>query len=170
MDWYTLGFCCLISLPVVFLWWILEQVSFRRLLNKVAADVEAGNVPEALLEDPDKGIISLSEDGFTVRGQEVAWDDVEEIRAYKADLFSYDLICWSFCCSGNDCPIEANEEMVGFTKLQEAVDARYSVSQDWWDKVAFPAFTENMTVIWPRKGAPNKPMHQTPDGAAELKR
>jgi len=161
MNWEAVIWCGVIAIPVLLLWYAVDRARekrWRRWCEKLIADAKAGTLPETQREDPGNGVISLSEDGFTVRGgptdvTDVKWSDVEEIRAYKADLFSYDLICWGFGLRGEDALVEVNEEMAGFERLQEAVGARYGVAlEDWWSRVAFPAFATNMTVIWSRQG------------------
>jgi len=127
-------------------------------IKKLAEDVKSGKRPKANIEDPKNGVIAMQSDGFTLsRGDallaEVKWDQVREIRGYKADLFTTDLICWGFCCGDEDRLLEVHEEMAGFDKLQESVQSRFGVTlEDWFGEVAFPAFATNMTVIWPKKG------------------
>jgi len=159
MDWELITACAIIVVPVLIYCTVkrMRRAKWDRWMAKLIADAKAGKLPETSLEDAKNGVISLSKNGFAVhRGAkcltDVKWDAVNEIRAYKADLFSTDLICWSFLCSGRDYLVEVNEEMVGFEKLQEAVKAHYGITlEDWWSEVAFPAFATNMTVIWPKK-------------------
>ncbi len=130
----------------------------ERRWKQILEDVKTGKVPVPSPEDAKNGTISLQATGFTVvfrrrkdNPAAVNWDQVEEIRAFKQDLFTVDLICWGFCCRGNDSMVAVNEEMLGFKELQKAVESRFGVKEeDWFRKVAFPAFAGNMTVIWPK--------------------
>jgi len=132
----------------------LERVQSKRLLKKIVAEVRKGGVPQSSLEDPKNGVISITDDGFSVQQgpkvlAEVRWEDVDEIRAYKADLFATDLMCWGFCISGQDSMVEVNEEMAGFKALVDAAELRYGMNwKAWWEKVAYPASATNMTVLW----------------------
>ena len=77
--------------------------------------------------------------------------DVVTIRAEKADLFGYDLICVIFENAGGEF-IEVTEEAFGFSNFMEQVLNRFSGSDaHWWKKVAFPAFAPCPTVIWEKE-------------------
>ena len=137
----------------------MRRKKLIRLINKLNDYVNSGDAPETILEDAKNGRISILEDGFAVyKGEscfaDVKWDDVEEIRAYKIDVFSYDLICFCFGCCDNDSFIEVHEAMEGFRSLQKAVEERYkNLLDDWWSKVSFPAFAANMTTIWEKQNS-----------------
>lgn len=130
----------------------------ERRWKQLLEDIKAGKIPASSLEDAKNGTLSVQTTGFTVvfprrknNTAAVHWDQVEEIRAFKQDLFTVDLICWGFCCRGDDPTVVVNEETLGFQELRRAVESRFGVKEeDWFRKVAFPAFAGNMTVIWPK--------------------
>jgi hypothetical protein len=135
----------------------------ERRWKQILEDVKAGKIPASSLENARNGAISVQATGFTVvfprrKGNTatIPWAQVEEIRAFKQDLFTVDRICWGFCRRGEDPTVVVNEEMLGFQELREAVGSRFGVKEeDWFRTVAFPAFAGNMTVIWPKdKEAP----------------
>jgi hypothetical protein len=95
-------------------------------------------------------VLQTTADGFVIvcdRPVTVKWDDLAEIVAYKRDLLSTDLICVGFRICGSDL-IEIDEEMPGFRTLMADVGSRFSLPENWWNNVAFPAFASNMATIW----------------------
>jgi hypothetical protein len=153
---YLLAFIVLLIAAVV-----IPRIQDRRRARRwkqELEDIKAGKVPASSLEDAKNGTISVQATGFTVvfprrkdNTAAVHWDEVEEIRAFKQDLFTVDLICWGFGCRGDNSTVVVNEEMLGFQELQKAVRSRFDVkNEDWFLQVAFPAFAGNMTVIWPK--------------------
>jgi hypothetical protein len=163
MDWATAILVFAGFSVAVFLYLYIPTVVLRLQMKKIVADARAGKLPKTEPGNPAEGVISITEDGFTVhRGDlllnTVLWTDVVEITAYKVDLFAYDRIYWGFftCCKDTD--FEVHERMVGFLKLTQAVEARYDVLvKDWWNTVVFPAFAPNLTVIWRKKEASDEP-------------
>ena len=157
MDWQYYAWCVVGVVVGLAVFYLFDVVRQKMLIAELTAAAKAGTLPETSLEEPVNGVISITEDGFSVwKGPEqladVKWDDISEIRAYKVDRWATDRICWGFLRSGRDDLIEVHEEMFGFEKLQKVAEARYGVSlADWWSEVAFPAFATNMTVIWPKQ-------------------
>lgn len=101
-------------------------------------------------------IITLDADGFTVSLVDsdisrVEWSCVNEIVAFKHDLLSTDEICLGFRCDGDDRYAWVGEEDSGFEELQNEFERHFDgLLENWWNKVAFPAFEENWTRIWKR--------------------
>jgi len=163
MDWKLV---VLLAAPVVLvvIWRVLAgHLSEKARVSAILADVQAGRLPNAPLEELRYGAVSLTEDGFSLRrggrpAVDVKWDNVSEITAYKADLFSYDVICLVFARSDQGDRIEVDEQMHGYTKFECAVEAHYgdALLDGWWRTVAFPAFVPNVTVIWQEQD-PAKP-------------
>ena len=86
----------------------------------------------------------------------LAYKDVRQITAYKADLFTYDLICLGFRISEGDDWIEVNEEMEGYAELLDRLRQRFPSMlkwSDWWPTVVCPAFEANPTILWPPPGS-----------------
>jgi len=76
------------------------------------------------------------------------WDDVTEIVAYKLDMLSYDVICLGFRLRGSDTFIEVAEECSGYKELLVAVEQQFPLAENWFSKVAFPAFELNWLTLW----------------------
>jgi hypothetical protein len=98
----------------------------------------------------------LDEDGFSVSLDDsdvakIDWSSVNEVAAFKHDLFGFDEICLAFRCDSDDKFWWVGEEDIGFKDLQARVERRFDgILKDWWSAVAFPAFEENWTSIWIR--------------------
>jgi len=87
-----------------------------------------------------------NDDSWTTK---IPWVDIEKIVVYKRDVFAYDLICLFVDFKGNE--IELNEEMDGWDSLLETLPLKLPgalVREDWWEKVAFPPFATNPTLIF----------------------
>ena len=95
--------------------------------------------------------IQTTAEGFTIVCDPpiaLRWADVAEIVAYKRDLLTTDHVCVGFRRHGTNDLIETDEELPGFDALMAAVASRFSLPENWWSDVAFPAFATNMTRIW----------------------
>jgi hypothetical protein len=92
--------------------------------------------------------IVLDADSVGVDGQwTVRWSDIREIAAWKDDLFGYDIICMGFRTGNHNEYFKADEEQEGWNALRAEVESRYG-ARGWWEKVAYPAFARNWTVLW----------------------
>lgn len=90
---------------------------------------------------------------------DIRWDDVIEIRTYKHDLFAIDTICLAFVMTQPDAGIEIWEEDEGYKEVVSAMERRFPIPDDWWRKVAFPAFVTNERVLYSKLSAtPNSSM------------
>jgi hypothetical protein len=84
----------------------------------------------------------------------VAWKDLRQVIAYKIDVFGYDIIAIRFVTSESGSCVEAREEDGGYKQVVKLMETHLpGILEDWWSKVAFPAFATNWTVIW-TAGAP----------------
>lgn len=82
----------------------------------------------------------------------VEWNQIKEICAFKVDCITVDLICFGFQVAGSETIRIADEETPGWKELLTELSTRYGIEENsWFDKVAFPAFKENYTVLWKRK-------------------
>jgi hypothetical protein len=131
---------------------VLARRAVARILEKKDSDPRA-------LEDPKYG--TLSEDGERLRVErsdgsaELIWKKVEEVHAFKRDLFTTDLICLAFKREGTNDYIEVHEEMEGYHDLLQTLPSRLpGFTLAWFSDVAFPAFETNHQTIWKR--APNQ--------------
>jgi len=163
MDWIliiVLG----IAVFAVIAWRRFSGVELTYRSAMLQAGRRKADESERSLEDPGRGVVRITEDGFSLTRPDgalvdVKWDEVTEITAYKADIFAYDLICLVFSRSDRDGPVEVDEEMYGYKKFQCALKAQYGpgLLDDWWTTVAFPAFVPNETVIWPPQESAQPP-------------
>jgi hypothetical protein len=76
------------------------------------------------------------------------WTDVNEIAAWKRDLFIGDLVCIGLRVDNEPTYVECDEETPGWHALITALEARFHFPRDWWSRVAFPAYATNWTVLW----------------------
>ena len=125
------------------------------------------NQPEpCVLEDPKCGSVAAGPDCLRItsgRGDssELRWSEVEEVHAYKRDLFTTDSICVAFKKSRREEYYEIHEEMAGYHDLLEALPSHLpKFTRDWFLAVALPAFETNRQVIW--KKSPNQPLQEQP--------
>lgn len=101
---------------------------------------------------------SVRLDGEAVRvfanAQEIdsfRWEELEWIRAFKQDCFGVDRIWLMFDKTGCDEPVCIHEEVEGYEALIAEMQRRCAgngLDEEWWKKVAFPAFRVNHTVVW----------------------
>ena len=111
------------------------------------------------LEDAKYGSIEISDQGVTIRDSksgvtEIPWGAVTRLTAFKRDIYTVDLICLalSYDQMGREVYLEVSEEMVGFKNLIEGLPDRFSLrDNDWWIKVAFPAFVQTMMILWEKE-------------------
>jgi hypothetical protein len=83
----------------------------------------------------------------------VEWAQVSEIAAWKDDVFAYDIICLGFQAKGETEYNCCDEEDHGWDDLLLAMERTLGVrSSDWWERLAFPAFQKNWTVLWKLTG------------------
>jgi hypothetical protein len=79
------------------------------------------------------------------------WDEVTSVVAFKRDVFTVDLICLAFNTADRVC--EINEEMIGYKALVKHLPTFLPgclQHDDWFQRVAFPAFVPNATEIYSR--------------------
>jgi hypothetical protein len=101
--------------------------------------------------------IEVTADGFAVlqRGEEAAivcWSSVKEIFAFKLDLWVHDTIRIGFRVSDDGTYYDVDEDWPGYRALVEELERRFEIGDDWWPKVAFPAFATNRTTLWGEPG------------------
>ncbi|HLA58072.1 MAG TPA: hypothetical protein VK622_04910 [Puia sp.] len=103
------------------------------------------------------GVFSYSENGFTIQlnngARYVAWDEIEMIRAYKIDQLTLDCIVIEVSTKENIYSI--NDDTSGYIKFMDlALKKLPEFKKDWFEKVAFPAFATNPTIIYERVSIP----------------
>jgi hypothetical protein len=83
----------------------------------------------------------------------VPWSDVERVTVFKRDRMTVDEICMVLEVSGSGA-LEVNEEMPGWQELVQALPTHLPGARlwdEWFGKVAFPAFTTNPEVVFERR-------------------
>lgn len=99
--------------------------------------------------------VRTSESGFSLFDGDselyaVRWSDLEEIFAFKVDVFAHDVIYLGFREARTDEYKEVEEECHGWNALVAEVEKRYAIDPGWWSQVAFPPFETNLTTLWQR--------------------
>jgi hypothetical protein len=98
----------------------------------------------------DLGAFTFSAEGFTYQTADeffiVRWVDVTRVISFKRDLFTYDLICLQLSWSGGS--LLFHEEIAGWYQFVHHLNADLPVLEKWEEKVMFPAFATNETVVY----------------------
>lgn len=105
--------------------------------------------PRASISVDDAGVSEVSPTGKTM--QHVRWDEVEEIAAWKVDLYSYDVIRIGVRPTELRGSLTFDEEQDAWETFLNMLNQRFTLQPpDWWSAVAFPAFQQNLTILWRR--------------------
>jgi hypothetical protein len=154
----TLALAIVIGVVTLLVWLFIERVfvpfQARRSVEKILKG-EVKHDPR-VLEDPKYGSVIGDTDCLRVTtckgdSSELRWNEVEEVHAYKRDLFATDLICLAFKKSGQEEYYQIHEEMAGYHDLFEVLPSRLpNFTLDWVFTVAIPAFETNHQIIWKR--------------------
>ena len=102
----------------------------------------------------DLGIFKYSENGFEIKLKDsietIKWAEIDEINAFKKDVYAYDLVAMEIVCGRNS--FSVNEETPGWfqlvIKLKEIFE---SIPEDWEVTITQPPFATNFTTIYKRK-------------------
>ncbi len=147
----------------LFLVWLLldhylNPILARRRLKRLLK--AKGRVDPRALENPRHGTILPKVDCLTVKSEKnswkLPWNEVEEVHAFKRDLFATDLICLAFKRIEKEEYYELHEEMAGYHDLIEGLPAHLpGFTLQWFSEVAFPAFETNHRIIWKRPPDPS---------------
>jgi hypothetical protein len=79
----------------------------------------------------------------------IRWDELEEIVAFKRDMFTTDHLCLGFRAHGQTEFHVCDEEVAGWPEVNVVLEARYGIRREQWaSRVVKPAFVENWTVLW----------------------
>jgi len=85
-----------------------------------------------------------------LKSTEINWSDIQEIAAYKVDLYAVDEIRLNIVTEKST--ITVSEEIPGYFIFKEKIKNIFPDSdKDWEHKVIKPAFAENFTIIYKRK-------------------
>ncbi len=139
---------------------VIIHIARKDFFHKHIEKLKAEGKLETCLEKPENGTITVAEEGMRVsiprkkeeEVKEIKWDEIDEIIAYKKDLFAVDLICWQFCRLADEYVVEINEEMVGYKVLLKTLENKFGIKEeDWFRKVAIPPFAPNVTSVWKKR-------------------
>ncbi len=90
---------------------------------------------------------TFNEEGFTFNSRFWSWIDIESIIAYQVDLMTFDEICIDIVLKGSI--ITLSEEADGFNEFLGICSRKLKgFMNDWFSKVAFPAFATNQTLLY----------------------
>ncbi len=82
----------------------------------------------------------------------ILWGSIQEVFAFKQDLFAVDQICLGFRVDDTEGYVWVGEDDNGFKAFRTEIEMRFpSIDSQWFVKVAQPAFQENRTTLWQRK-------------------
>lgn len=118
----------------------MNPINLVRLFRRKRTDL-----PNRLVSDEEGFSFYVGED----ERWRVRWDEIEQIVAYKLDLFTVDQLRLDFL-THTGAKITIHEDLDGFNEFRERMDASLPhIKPGWWSMVVFPAFDENRTVIYP---------------------
>ena len=100
--------------------------------------------------------IDINEKSFSIQINNVfnniSWDKIKKIEAFKVDKLTYDDIRISFYLFDSDLVYTISEEFENYNVLLYELQNRYNITYDeWLEKVAFPPFEENRITLWRHK-------------------
>jgi hypothetical protein len=83
--------------------------------------------------------------------QLIPWTNIENVAAFKRDLYAYDLICIAFETA--EFAYEINEEMTCWPAFVAEISTHLPgclKAEEWYLAVMLPAFKTNWTVLYSR--------------------
>ena len=84
----------------------------------------------------------------------LAWSDVDAAFGYKLDCLTFDMIYIALCDRGGEVRVHISEEDAGYEVLIQELAKRvpgFPRPDDWFARVAFPAFKTNWTELFRRQ-------------------
>ncbi len=106
-----------------------------------------------------KASLNVNREGFSIlqKGEpaiRVLWSEISQIRAYKQDLVTEDLVCWDITVTKNERSqtYSLHEELDGFGLLVDCISHELaSFDKTWRQKIITPPFAENLTILYQKK-------------------
>lgn len=100
----------------------------------------------------DLGHFTYSDDGFEfkdkIRNLNIKWSDIEEIGAYKRDIYYVDQIVLQLKTSDKQ-ELIITEDTAGYYQFAERINKNLDGVLHAWDlRVVFPAFEESATPVY----------------------
>ena len=157
----ALGIAVVAGIGVLLVSALIDRVLVPFLARRNVGKILKGKskLDPCTLENPKYGSVVCDTDCLRIKSvkgdlSELRWGEIEEVHAFKKDLFTTDLICLAFKKSGRDQYYEIHEEMAGYHDLLEALPNRLpKFNLEWILAVAVPAFETNHQIIWKRSAS-----------------
>lgn len=135
----------MISLIMAWMFWVDKFVFYGELTGK---EVEEENEKRR----KDLGYFTYSDDGFGFKDKtqnlKVRWSDIEEIGAYKRDIYYVDQVVLQLKISNRQ-ELIITEDTAGYYQFTEQVNKNLDGVLYAWDlRVVFPAFEKSATLVY----------------------
>ena len=102
------------------------------------------------------GVAQTVSSATSVDEVRLEWSQITQVCAYKRDCVHLDQIRVAFLSEDLGVGLEVAEEDAGYEELIDALPLRVPGClgrDEWFERVAFPAFAQNLTVLYRRPGA-----------------
>ena len=135
----------IISLIMAWMFWVDKFVFYGELTEK---DIKEKNEKKK----KDLGHFTYSDDGFEfkdkTRNLNIKWSNIEEIGAYKRDIYYVDQIVLQLKTSDKQ-ELIITEDTAGYYQFAERINKNLDGVLKMWDlRVVFPAFEESATPVY----------------------
>ena len=78
-----------------------------------------------------------------------SWNDIEEIVAFKRDLYIHDQICLGISIKGQDTFIPLEEDNACWPAVVQVLEEHFTLPENWQELVMQPPFGAEWTLLWP---------------------
>ncbi|MEM9685898.1 MAG: hypothetical protein AAF934_03140 [Bacteroidota bacterium] len=134
-----------ISIGMIWIFWTNKFAFYGELTDKESKE-------ESERKRKDLGHFTYSDDGFEFKDKNrtlnIKWSDIEEIEAYKRDIYYVDQIVLQLRTS-NKQKLIITEDTAGYYQFAEQINKNLDGVLKMWDlRVIFPAFEESDTLIY----------------------
>jgi hypothetical protein len=116
----------------------------------IMRQVESNNIQLNVL--PDNSEFHFTSDGFGLdkTGKFYFWNEIEQILAYKVDLFTTDDVRLDI--SFPESTLTISEDIPGFSLfVEKLIQSLPGIAGDWEEKVIHPPFASNQTIIYKKQ-------------------
>ena len=129
----------------------------NRIVSKIMAEPykEPTLAELTALENPRNGVVGIKDGEVILELKKTPRrsfpvDTIHKVIAYKADLYTTDLICLRI--ESSDQAIDIHEEMSGFYELHTTLSWEYGLfDESWVLDIAMPPFASNPTVLYEKQ-------------------
>jgi hypothetical protein len=104
----------------------------------------------------------VHEEGISITGAQVPpvqlkWADIEQVVAFKRDLYVHDQLCLGLAIKGRDGVLPLEEDNPDWGEVVQQLEARFPLPENWKGQVMHPPFETRWTVLWPDPSAKPDP-------------